>query len=565
MIGHLFKWGNPRQDYILDEVSNYLGVSIHPSSPGAKDRIFLGSVDSKERKVRGGSALVLILPVSNGALPEPIIEGYFSWKDLQIPYFGKACADVDGEPFLSDVNGNPLITIKQQNDRTTSTIGFDILNPIYFFLCGLEELDAVTYDEFGRFPHSSSTLFKENLMHTPVVTAYMDILGELFKRVHRMIGKTFYRVWPWPNGYDFALGLSHDTDEIERFTLKKCAYSLLKREIPQTLESFKGTFKQLEKNDYWTFSKIMKMEKKYNVRSTFFFSGLTDDERSSRPMKERMGKELAYTVSDPSIKKLYREIAGMGWEVGLHSSFTSNNAPSTLKKEKDIISGIIEKDVGGVRQHFLRFKLRDFFLALEEAGFRYDSSVGYSSHSGFRAGSCYPYLFFDDRSRKRGNIMEIPLAIMEVTLSEKKSVSPSRISNAALGIIDIIKRFNGGSAILWHNNRYFDKEYSGWGKAYEMVLKKAVVDNGYLASLEDIRNWVEVRKNVVIKEAGSVLKVKTTMPVSGLTIEICPDTDNIDEYEPTAPGIHVSKRKKDSLLLTIVEIRGKGAVSIPLP
>lgn len=513
MIGHLFEKGDPKLDYVLKEISSYLGLSIEPVVGNEPEIVLVGN-GYKHNSDRSASYIHFSRPLSMEDF-EPIVKDWFKWKGFKVPVFNRV--SIKGEPFLKDENERSLISITE-GPGIIADIGFDILTPVFYFLSGTEEMVCEECDQFERFSHTFSVLFKEGLLHTPIVTIYMDIFLTIIKEITLRKGSTFARVWPWPEGKEYALGLSHDTDEIKRHTLKKSAGYALNKDLSNSITSLKGSIENIDSNDYWTFNDIMNIEMKYGASSSFYFSGLTNKDRASRKDKRRM--ELAYTTDDRRIKELYKEISDKGWEVGLHSSFTAKNDGKTLKRERENISKLTGRSTSGIRQHFLRFKLADYIVGLRKAGFKYDTSMGYSTQSGFRSGTCYPYGLLDPESLKASGVMEIPLAIMEGTLSDKMRIDPKRSSSKAMKLIENIRMFNGGCSILWHNNRFFKDEFPGWGEAYELIIKASIAQNAYVTSLENIWSWISKKDQVCLECNGTSLKITSKNNLKDLTIEI---------------------------------------------
>ena len=49
----------------------------------------------------------------------------------------------------------------------------------------------------------------------------------------------------------------------------------------------------------------------------------------------------------------------------------------------------------GYRNHYLRFKLPETWKYLADAGFEYDTTLGYSNALGYRNGMCHPFRPYD--------------------------------------------------------------------------------------------------------------------------------------------------------------------------
>ena len=77
------------------------------------------------------------------------------------------------------------------------------------------------------------------------------------------------------------------------------------------------------------------------------------------------------------------------------------------------------RDPQGLRHHYLRSDPARLAAELREAGLRYDSSIGWPSLPGLRAGTPYPYRLWDAERREPG-AWELPLVLMDATLAEER-------------------------------------------------------------------------------------------------------------------------------------------------
>ena len=78
----------------------------------------------------------------------------------------------------------------------------------------------------------------------------------------------------WPDGHPFALALSHDVDRVAKRWqfLYYPVYAIVRRELDQLWRHVKSLGALLRGADpYWNFERIMALEDKLGVRSTFFF------------------------------------------------------------------------------------------------------------------------------------------------------------------------------------------------------------------------------------------------------------------------------------------------------
>ena len=179
---------------------------------------------------------------------------------------------------------------------------------------------------------------------------------------------------------------------------------------------------------------------RFGAKSTFFVVP-----RKAHP------RDPNYSVRE--IAATLREAANHGFPLEIHGSYTSIIGQRTLLPEAAELRDILKRTPVGNRQHWLRFaSTRDLFRIVEQAGLRFDSSVGFVDHVGFRSGAGFafpPYNFTEERAY---DFLEIPLAIMDGSLvEESRSTGKSPQFLADRVLTESRNRGWGGISILWHN------------------------------------------------------------------------------------------------------------------
>lgn len=66
-----------------------------------------------------------------------------------------------------------------------------------------------------------------------------------------------------------------------------------------------------------------------------------------------------------------------------------------------------------IRQHYLHYDIRVTPAVHAEAGFKYDSTLGFNDNVGFRFGTCYPWYLYDLKEKKEVSVIEIPLIVQD--------------------------------------------------------------------------------------------------------------------------------------------------------
>jgi peptidoglycan/xylan/chitin deacetylase (PgdA/CDA1 family) len=284
----------------------------------------------------------------------------------------------------------------------------------------------------------------------------------------------------YPEGKKFAVCLTHDIDILFPSMAETFYFTTKLLMSNQKKDANRVLFSRLNKklNLFYNFRQIIELEKKYNSKSSFYF--LVQDQKD---------KEYGYDVED--LKEELNYIKDSGWEVGLHGSHASYNNLEDIKLRKQKLEKILGKKIIGYRNHFLRFTVPNTWQLLKDAGFKYDTTLGYWDCSGFRNGTCHPFKPFNLNSNKEIDIIELSLNVMDISLfssfinGNPMELSPENAWGLIKSLIDTVESYSGIITILWHNTSMFGNGL----ELYEKVLKYCYEKNAWITSGEDICNW----------------------------------------------------------------------------
>lgn len=260
------------------------------------------------------------------------------------------------------------------------------------------------------------------------------------------------------------VALSHDVDRVQKTHqyLTRSARCIKNRDL-------QGFWHELEnypkrKKVYWNFPDIMKTEAELGVRSTFFFLQESYPFHLLWPAEWKLALGR-YDVRSRNVSRIIRDLDQGGWEIGLHGSYRSFNDPNLLKQEKDILEQVLGKPVIGIRQHYLNIADQTWRYQ-EEAGFKYDSSLGFTDRIGFREGRIKP--FFPTGS----HFCVFPLAIMDSCYAED-----GRREQHLEQIVSKTKKNDAVLVLNWHSNSWSAEEYPGY-KEYYINIVRRLIDAG---------------------------------------------------------------------------------------
>ena len=126
------------------------------------------------------------------------------------------------------------------------------------------------------------------------------------------------------------------------------------------------------------------------------------------------------------------------------------------------------------RQHFLILHLPHTYQKLIDNDILEDYSMGYAAHTGFRAGTCTPYKFFDLDTESATDLTVYPFALMEATLKYYMKLQPEQAIEHISEIVEKVKKVDGTFIGLWHNETLNDVGiWSGWRRVFEHMVEVA--------------------------------------------------------------------------------------------
>jgi peptidoglycan/xylan/chitin deacetylase (PgdA/CDA1 family) len=233
-----------------------------------------------------------------------------------------------------------------------------------------------------------------------------------------------------------ALILTHDIDWPIHGPGKTHVLARKDRFTPEIIKKVE----QENFNPYFGVPKIMGIEDKYGVRSTFFFRPKYDDGSEVEVYGETMSALLSG-----------------GWEVGLHSNNTST--PQEVASEKQTVEKVAGQPIYGSRVHYLKVT-ENTFANLKWAGIKYDSSI------------CFDKEQIDARNTGflvKDGLVIFPITFMDAYLFTYRHLTEETIVPFVVKTIEHL--FDSGAKILtllWHDNSVLMKG----GRAYEQLIKE---------------------------------------------------------------------------------------------
>ena len=389
----------------------------------------------------------------------------------------------EGLPVLYQRQGELDSRVTKSGNSVETNI--DIIASSFFMLSRYEEVVLDTRDEFDRFPAKASLAYRQGFLDRPIVNEYAELL---WSWIHHLKPDLTRRAL-WPENKGFAVCLTHDVDELKKYSLLPPARSIggaivrqknLRLAFSIALE-YLSCLAHLKKDPFDTFDYILGLERKYGIKSSFYFmagGGLEFDS--------------CYSITEPKVVKLIKKIETEGCEVGLHASYNSYNDSEKIARGKRNLDRVIGSKSYGCRQHGLRWKSPDTWRVQQESGLLYDTTLTFAAHAGFRCGICLPFKPFDVIENRELNIWELPLIVMERSLQSPnyQNLQPEEAYEEIIQLIKTVKRFNGVFVLLWHNSA-FDSlgDWAGWKEVYEKVMEYIGQQNAFVSSGREVIDY----------------------------------------------------------------------------
>ncbi len=340
----------------------------------------------------------------------------------------------------------------------------------FFHLARVEERGGKR-DEHGRFRATWSCL---------------DPLDPPLERLRRQLGVESPR---W-DGARFVVALTHDVDSVWRWTRVglRGAAARLKDDVVAgrpgsaareatglvlaPVHRLRGT------DPNWRFAQIVGETRRRGASGSTFFvlGGHRDPHDGAAPeASERLRPRVVETL------------LGADAEVGLHGTYAAADDEELLAEEKARLESL-GAQVAGQRYHYLRVDPHRNLRPLAALGLAYDTSLGFSDAVGFRAGLARPFRPWDFEHERPLDLVEVPLAVMDVTLAEPRYLGLSaRAAWPRLeALLDAAAANGAAFAILWHPDRFDAPTSAGWDRLFYRVIDAVRARGGACMSAKDL-------------------------------------------------------------------------------
>lgn len=386
--------------------------------------------------------------VNVGTKSLTITNNFFSSNDLNLlTTESNIPSDVNFAKFKLRKQSFDLVVFygrpKMEISPNEVVLHFDLIGSIFYMLSRWEETLEGQRDNHGRYITSASLAFRQGFIKRPIVNEYVEFIWAILNYLGLLETRRVR---------DYLIRPTHDIDHLERWN----SPGARAKDIVSILGQRKGysDYKLQDclrkSNDpYVTYGNLQCVAERANSKALFLFMGGGGTKYDS-----------SYSLEKESNKKIIKDVASTGHDVGLHPSYGTYDNLSKLVCEKKNLERILGSSVSKARQHYLRFCPSKTWPAYAASNISEDYTVGYADYVGFRAGVCFDYSAFDLQTRSVLPLKVVPLLIMDVTLFKYMKLDIDAALSEIEDIKSEVKKYNGIFHFLWHNSSLCG---FGWG------------------------------------------------------------------------------------------------------
>lgn len=354
--------------------------------------------------------------------PEPT---WREWQGRRLPFFFDLASE------------KPLLELRPDG---RAILHADLISASFYLLSGWQEYFSAERDQHGRFPFRASVQHRYGFVAVPVVNHYFDILRTAVEYVTGQALKPLQ----WAAKAPFAAFITHDIDNLFSAWKAPAKAALLRYDL---LNFGQRLWQHFTQHDAWNnLAEVQQTVASYGATSTFFF------------IPEHRKSANGTPNADYELSKSWAKIAPAvsRSEIGLHGSIGKAIHAGSLKEEEHQLQRCIRGQVAGIRFHYLQWEPRLTPTIVSGLRFRYDTTLGFAEHFGFRNSYCLPFNPFNFEHGEAFDFLEIPLNVMDATLHHPNylQLAPGEVLPTLTPMFQEIERFGGVCTVLWHNENF---------------------------------------------------------------------------------------------------------------
>lgn len=349
--------------------------------------------------------------------------------------------------------------------QTEKGLGFDVFSATFFMLSRYEEYLNFYPDDHYRFTARESVLTQNDVLDIPIVNQWALMLqDELLKLYPSLQFK--------PREFEYTSTIDIDQAwKYRRKGLKRNIAGFFRDLMQAKWENFKErwpVYFHLKQDPFFNFEWQDLHHQKHETKVKYFM--LLGD-------RGVYDKNISWT--DVRFTKLMKDLDDLDYaELGIHPSYQSNfydkeKGSDPFKLEIIRLETILSRNITLSRQHFLMHEFPSTYNRLMDAGINEEHTMGYSTHSGFRAGIAAPFFYYDFEKEQITDLRLVPFCLMDITPLFYMELGVDEAITHMRSMVAKVRTVGGHFVSLWHNESLSETEqWKGWRVLYQRMLEE---------------------------------------------------------------------------------------------
>jgi hypothetical protein len=336
-------------------------------------------------------------------------------------------------------------------------VQFDVFLNSFLLLSGWQEWMCESTDKQDRFPYSCSLQHKFDFVKIPAVTIYFEFLAQvILEKGLECKAKRF----------DSNVIFTHDIDQVRSGWFEDIGYFIKN-------PSFKGVFKSVNA----ALGKILGNKDSYHL-ALLKMQGI--DKKNNLPAISFMMTEKSHDDADYDLKNLLALDLDKSQRIGLHPGFETYNNKENFSKQLEKLIKLYPSSEKIVRQHYLKYNVKQTNKIHEELQIKEDYSLGFAEHYGFRNSIATPFHLYRFDENRASKVLEVPLYFMDGTLHHYLNDTSWKGKEGVVKEVETLyNELNISFSVLFHNSVFTDQKYKGFTAMYEKLIN--IVQEGRLS------------------------------------------------------------------------------------
>lgn len=336
-------------------------------------------------------------------------------------------------------------------------LDFDVFSAVFFIISRYEEWQSFIPDSHGRFELAQSILFKNNMHLKPVTDIW---IMELRKALARFYPQLVFPI------VQYKTISTIDVDNLYAYAHKGLIRTIgagVKDIVKGDLKNLSRRIKTITKKAadpfdiYGSFSKFCN---ELNIPLIYFFL-------------YRTGTSFDRTVepSSPAFINVFNKIDSQNGLIGLHPSYYSSENETVLRSETTQFSETLKEGVSLSRQHYLKFNITTTPQQLVQNGIKADFTMGFASGPGFRAGTSFPFYYYNFKEENENELLFVPFCAMDGSYTVYQSENAQQAFLSLQQLKEEVKKVQGLFITVFHERTFAEHLHPGFADMYKNLLK----------------------------------------------------------------------------------------------